>query len=235
MRVAIMQPTYLPWIGFLAMIDRVDRFVFLDDVAFNDRSWQQRNYIRAGDDKRMLTVPVLKKGRRGQSIKDVEITPDGAFPEEHIRSIQLAYGKAPFFGDSAPALFEMMRREQTRLSEMTIAVTRWLLDVFGIVTPTIYASALNVGGSKADHLVAICQEVGADRYLSAPGSREYIEDSGVFQAAGVSVDYHDYAHPEYRQAGNGFIPYIGAIDLLFNEGRDAGLGILRSGVAEPTS
>ena len=118
---------------------------------------------------------------------------------------------------------------------MTIAVTRWLLDVFGIVTPTICASALNVGGSKADRLVAICREVGADRYLSAPGSREYIEDSGAFQAASVFVDYHDYAHPEYRQAGNGFIPYIGAMDLLFNEGRDAGLGILRSGVAGPAS
>jgi len=235
MRIAIMQPTYLPWIGLLAMIDQVDRFVFLDDVAFNDRSWQQRNYIRAGDDRRMLTVPVLKKGRRGQSIKDVELMLGGAFPEDHIRSIQLAYAKAPFFGDSASALFEIMRREQTRLSEITIAVTRWLLDVFGIVTPTICSSALKAGGSKADRLVAICQEVGADFYLSAPGSREYIEDSGAFQSAGISVDYHDYAHPDYRQPGNGFVPYLGAIDLLFNEGRNAGLGILRSGVVGPAS
>jgi len=235
MRIAIMQPTYLPWIGFLAMIDQVDHFVFLDDVVFNDRSWQQRNYIRAGEDKLMLTVPVLKKGRRGQCIRDVEIMPNGVFPEEHIRSIQLAYAKAPFFGDNAPALFKIMRREKTRLSEMTIAVTRWLLDVFGIATPTICANALNVGGPKADRLVAICRKLGASRYLSAPGSREYIEDSGAFQAANISVDYHEYTHPQYRQSGDSFLPYLGAIDLLFNEGGGIGSRILRSGVEAAAS
>lgn len=235
MRVAIMQPTYLPWIGFLAMIDQVDHFVFLDDVAFNDRSWQQRNYIRAGADKLMLTVPVLKKGRRGQCIRDVEITPDGTFPEGHLRSIQMAYAKAPFFNVYAPALFEIMQRECSRLCELTLAITRWLMDAFGITTLTMRASAMDVDGSKADRLVGICQKLGADRYLSAPGSRDYIEDSGAFQAANISVDYHDYAHPQYRQSGDSFLPYLGAIDLLFNEGGEVGLGILRSGVAGSTS
>jgi WbqC-like protein family len=43
---AIMQPTYLPWVGYLDLIDRVDVFVFLDNVQFERRSWQQRNQIR---------------------------------------------------------------------------------------------------------------------------------------------------------------------------------------------
>ncbi len=230
MQAAIMQPTYLPWIGYLAMIDRVDSFVFLDNVAFNDRSWQQRNYIRAGGDKLMLTVPVLKKGRRGQLIRDVALTPDGAFPEGHIRSIEMAYAKAPFYDACAPALFEIMRRERGRLCELTIAIVRWLMDAFGIATPTLRASAMDVDGAKAGLLVDICRAIGADRYLSAPGSREYIEDSDVFAEADIAVAYHDYEHPEYSQAGRGFVPYLGSIDLLFNEGGEAGLRILRSGV-----
>ncbi len=227
---AISQPTYLPWIGYLAMIDRVDRFVFLDNVAFNDRSWQQRNYIRAGDDKLMLTAPVLKKGRRGQLIRDVEVTRDKAFPEGHIRSIQNAYAKAPFFDAYAPALFEIMYREQNRLCEVTISIIHWMMDAFGITTPTMCVSAMSVTGAKADLLVDICRGLGADCYLSAPGSRDYIEESDAFQEAAINVEYHLYEHPKYRQVGSSFVPYLGSIDLLFNEGGEAGLRILRSGV-----
>ena len=231
MQAAIMQPTYLPWIGYLAMIDRVDVFVFLDSVAFSDRSWQQRNYIRAGDEKRLLTVPVLKKGRRGQAIRDVEISPDGAFPGDHIRAIERAYAKAPYFDAYAPALFEIMEREHARLCDMTLAVTRWLMAGFGLDTPTMRSSEIAVDGAKADLLADICRELGADRYLSAPGSRDYIEESEAFEQAGIAVEYHHYDHPEYSQIGDGFIPYLGSIDLLFNEGGERGAAILRAGVA----
>ena len=233
MRAAIMQPTYLPWIGYLAMIDRVDRFVFLDNVAFNDRSWQQRNYICAGGDKLMLTVPVLKKGRRGQLICDVEVAPDGAFPEAHLRSIQMAYAKAPFFDAYAPGLFEIMRREQNRLCEVTVSIIRWLMEAFGITTPTTRASEMGVTGAKADLLVDICRNLGADCFLSAPGSHDYIEESNAFQEAAIEVEYHRYEHPEYRQAGSSFVPYLGSIDLLFNEGGKDGLRILRSVAQSP--
>ena len=66
--IAIMQPTYLPWIGYFDMIDQSDEFVFLDSVQFNKRSWQQRNRIKAPEHVMWLTVPVFSKGRREQNI-----------------------------------------------------------------------------------------------------------------------------------------------------------------------
>ena len=45
-KVAIMQPTFLPWIGYFSLIDKVDEFIFLDNVQFDKRSWQQRNKIK---------------------------------------------------------------------------------------------------------------------------------------------------------------------------------------------
>jgi len=235
MRAAIMQPTYLPWIGYMAMIARVDYFVFLDSVAFNDRSWQQRNYIRAGDQKLMLTVPVLKKGRRGQLIRDVEISPDAAFPEDHIRSIEHAYAKAPFFDAHAEMLFDIMRRDGSQLCDLTITIIQWLMSAFGISTKTMRSSDMAVDGAKADLLANICEALAADRYLSAPGSREYIEASDAFERAGVSVEYHAYDHPTYRQSSGEFIPFLGGIDLLFNEGGDKGGEILRTGIPDGTA
>ena len=44
--VAIMQPTFLPWLGYFDLMDQVDTFIFLDNVQFEKQSWQQRNRIR---------------------------------------------------------------------------------------------------------------------------------------------------------------------------------------------
>ena len=47
--VAIMQPTYMPWMGYFSMIDKVDEFIFLDNVQLVGRSWQVRNKIKLDD------------------------------------------------------------------------------------------------------------------------------------------------------------------------------------------
>ena len=60
-KIAISQPTFLPWCGYIALIDYIDEFVFLDNVQFEKRSWHQRNYIKSKSGKLNLTIPVLSK------------------------------------------------------------------------------------------------------------------------------------------------------------------------------
>ena len=62
-KVAIMQPTFLPWTGYVALMDHVDEFVFLDHVQFDKRSWQQRNRIKTANGPQWLTVPVISRGK----------------------------------------------------------------------------------------------------------------------------------------------------------------------------
>ena len=62
--IAISQPTYLPWVGYFALIDSCKKFVFLDDVQFDRRSWQQRNRILINQKINYLTLPIKKKGLR---------------------------------------------------------------------------------------------------------------------------------------------------------------------------
>ena len=82
---AIMQPTYLPWAGYLAMIEKVDIFVFLDSVQFARRSWQQRNRIKSANGELMLTVPVHRKGLRDQKIQNVRIEREAGFCKQTHR------------------------------------------------------------------------------------------------------------------------------------------------------
>ena len=97
MRIAIMQPTYLPWMGYFAMIDQVDIFIIFDSVQFSKRSWQQRNQINTANGPAWLTVPVLSKGKRGQLINEVKIDTTSNFHKSHILLIENNYSRAPYF------------------------------------------------------------------------------------------------------------------------------------------
>ena len=67
--VAIMQPTFLPWVGYFAMLDRVDEFVFLDSVQFARRSWQQRNKIKTAHNLKQSGTDGHTDGRTPQGVE----------------------------------------------------------------------------------------------------------------------------------------------------------------------
>ena len=71
--IAISQPTYFPWIGYFGLIMNSDIFIFLDDVQFDKRSWQQRNKVKSNLGEQFISVPVKTKKKSRQLIKDVEI------------------------------------------------------------------------------------------------------------------------------------------------------------------
>ncbi|MEE2526205.1 WbqC family protein [Hyphobacterium sp. HN65] len=228
-RAAIMQPTFLPWVGYFALMEAVDLFVFLDDVQFDKRSWQQRNRIKTPNGIVWLTVPVLTKGRRDQTIADAEIQPDAKFPDAMWRTIEMNFARAPFADRYLPALHDIMAAHTSLVGELNIAIINWMAHELGIATPTIRSSQSPVSSAKADRLVDLCRAHGVTDYLSPPGSKAYLEDSDAFEKAGIALEYFEYDHPEYTQLHGAFEPYMSALDLLVNAGPEAGT-ILRSGM-----
>jgi hypothetical protein len=226
--VAIMQPTYLPWIGYFDLIDQSDCFVFLDSVQFNKRSWQQRNRIKGPEGILWLTVPVLSKGRRDQIILDVAIDPSASFQEKHIKMITHVYSKAPFFGKYIDELSLIFSRSHKFLADLNVDLIRWLCTQIGIGTQMVTSSSIDVEGKKVRLLVEICEALEADRYLSAEGSRTYIEENNLFGQSGIDLAYQAYHHPQYRQLHGTFEPYLSVLDLLFNEGPSS-LAVIRTG------
>ncbi len=229
MKIAINQPTYLPWVGYFDLIDQVDLFVVLDNVQFVKQSWQQRNRIRAGNGLQWLTVPVVFRGRLGQLIKDVEIR-DSGFARDHIRAIELAYRRAPFFVQYFPALRQRLEHlREGLLLDLNLGLISWVLEILKINTPPVRASSLSVGGKRTELLANICQAVGATEYLSPLGSAEYLlAEQDVLRSRGVKIEFQNYEHPQYRQVFEPFEPFASIIDLLFNYGEEA-TTVIRTG------
>lgn len=230
MLAAIMQPTYLPWIGYFDLIDQADVFVFLDTAQFEKQTWQQRNRIRTANGLEWITAPVYIKGRFGQPIRDVSVRTT-EFPEKHIRALRQHYGKAPYGSEYLPELELILTsvRSDPSLAGLNVALIRWLADRLGIASRFALASDLTAEGQRSTRLVAILKALGATRYLSPRGSADYLrEDRRIFEMAGIPIAVQNYAHPEYCQRYRPFEPGASAIDLLFNEG-PAAAAIMRSG------
>jgi hypothetical protein len=108
--------------------------------------------------------------------------------------------------------------------DLDMALLGLLRDVLGIRTPLVKSSELGVDGAKSDLILNVCKAAGATGLLAGfGGSRGYL-DVAKFAAEGVKIEWHQFAHPEYRQCGAApFMPGLASIDLLFNcgpQGRD---------------
>ena len=233
MRLAAMQPTYLPWLGYFDLMDQVDAFVLLDDAQFCKRSWHQRNRIVGPDGLQWLTVPV--SARRGQPICDVALA-DGLFWQRHLRALEWNYAKAPHATAAIAELRTVLEQGApwTGLSQLTMSLIEWLRGKLGIETRVVAASSLEVEGQRGERLARLCERLGADEYVSPGGSADYLaEDASAFDTRGVRVVFQHFDHPSYAQPHESFTPFASAVDLLCNEGPRA-RDILLQGRRTPT-
>jgi len=219
MRVVISQPTYLPWIGYFDLIDQADRFIILDCVQFERRSWQQRNRIKFCGGLQWLTVPAKTRGRLGQLIREVEIS-DPDFCNDHARAIELAYRRAPYFEPYYSQLSGLLEAHgKGLLLELNLALIRWICAELQIRTPIVVASDLQQPGKRTELLANLSASQGASEYLSPAGSAAYLlAEEETMRRRGIQVVFHHYQHPVYRQNFPPFEPFASVIDLLFNEG-----------------
>jgi hypothetical protein len=221
---AIMQPTYLPYLGYFHLVAASDVFVFLDDVQFARRSWQSRNRILGPGGEVMLTVPV-KKHERDTPISAIEVFEGEPWREKHLKAISLNYARRPAFAEGMAFLEETLAGAGL-LADLNRRIVEGAARKMGLATEFVNARDLACPGHRSDHLLAICRAVGASDYLSPMGSHDYMEDDGVFAEAGFPVRFQGFVEIAYPQGREPFIPYMSFVDALMNLGWDGLAGLI---------
>ncbi len=219
--VAIMQPTYLPWSGYFGLLESVDTFVILDNVQFAKRSWQQRNKIKTPNGSRWLTVPIESKGKRDQVIEKTIINSEKDFSSQHKKSIEVNYAKSRFFKNEYKQIFKLINPGKKFLAELNLDLIEYFCYRLSIKTKIIKASQINCSGAKANLLFSICNTLGAQTYISPPGSKEYLKEGSLFDSSNIKVNYFNFNHPKYEQLWGEFLPYMSLIDMIFNCGDES--------------
>lgn len=224
-RVVILQPSYMPWIGFFEQMMRADQFIFLDDVQFTRRDWRNRNKIRTRDGSAWLTVPIEQKNRYKQSLKETRIDNSINWNKKHCKAIRLNYLRTPFFEMYYPYFESIYGKRWVFLLDLCYETIQYFKDVLDITTPTYKSSDLSVKGVKKELILNICQHMGASHYLTGSLARNYLTEE-EFSRIGVELEYQKYEHPKYSQRYPGFVPNLSLIDLLFNVGEKSSAVIM---------
>jgi hypothetical protein len=215
--ICIHQPDFLPWLGFFERLKRCDIFVVLDNVQFLRRGWQNRDLIKTHTGQVWMTVPVRKKGRYHQLIREVEIDDSHDWRRKHLTTLRSAYGGTPHFKNVFESISEIYGRQQKLLIELNMDLIGYLGDMLGISVRTIRSSDLNVDSESSALLVGITKHLGGHTYLTGTGARQYLDEK-EFEASGINVEWQDFTHPVYEQAHGEFVPNLSSIDCLFNCG-----------------
>ena len=213
--VSINQPGYLPWMGFFKRIISSDIFVFLDDVQYIKKDWQNRNKIRISQGWQWLTVPVAKNKDK---LNEIQIDYSENWNLVHKKSIKYNYSKSRFFEDYWSFFDKLYGKKHTKLIDLNMEIIHFIVEVLNIKTELVYASQLSIEGKKSDLNLEICQKLGADTYLSGSLGTNYLKVHD-FEKSNINVKFADYIHPTYKQNFEPFIPNMATIDLLFNEGK----------------
>ena len=215
MRLAIMQPYFLPYIGYFKLMAGVDRLVLLDDVNFIRRGWINRNRIAINGVVHWLTIP-LGEASQNRLINKIQIADDPAWKRKMIRKVDLSYRAAPYRDTVLPLFAKIIEAASGPLSPFLLSQLRLVANYLGLsvrIEPT--SAAYPKGGlSGQDRILAICRREGAKTYVNLPGGRE-LYDLKAFAANGIELLFVELDLAGLRLQSSGQEgPSLSILDLL---------------------
>ncbi|NNM68550.1 MAG: WbqC family protein [Gallionella sp.] len=216
--IAIMQPYFLPYIGYFQLMAAVDKFVIFDDVNFINRGWINRNRLLLNDVAHTFTVP-LHNASQNKLICEIELCDDQGWRKKFLRTIQHAYGKAPRYAQVSTLLGNLVNYPTIRLDEFLLnslreVVSYLSLEVEIVATSRIYQNT-NLKGHE--RILDICRREQADVYINPIGGLDLYDDSS-FSKQNLALHFLRSRPISYPQGQAAHLPWLSIIDvLMFNK------------------
>jgi hypothetical protein len=212
------QPAYNPWLGYIHKILLSDIFVIMDDVQFEKNSFINRNKILQNNNEIMLTIPVKTKNYKTKRIKDIEVL-ENNWRIKHLRSIEQSYKKSINFEIVFDKLKNIYELNSKYLIDYTNAYLEFIIDYLKIDIKIMYASDLNIKSKKLDYVCELNDKLNGDIFIFGALGKNYA-NLDYLKEKNIIPYFQSYNHPKYTQMSSEFHPYMGIIDLIFNEKKE---------------
>lgn len=218
-KTAVMQPYFFPYIGYYQLINAVDTFVILDDVNYIMRGWINRNNILLNNKAHMISVP-LSKPSQNKLIMETQINFTEKSKDSFIRTVDMAYKKAPFFKCVFPLFLEIMEYKDNDLTAFLENSIKRVLSYLNIEKKITRSSLFSKDSSlKAqERIIEICKLLGTDLYINPIGGVT-LYDSDKFKKESIDLKFikTNFDTICYKQMNGEFVGGLSFIDvLMFN-------------------
>jgi hypothetical protein len=217
MRVAIIQPHFLPFIGYFDLMNRADLFIYYDTVQFVRRSWHCRTYITEQGTARWLSVPVRTAEGSRRPLCEVQWADDQPWRTKMVRRLKHCYSDSeePYLLKEILGLIQI---GPASLTDWNIQANDLLAAALNIRTTSLKVSDLHPAtGDKQQRIIHLCRELGATRYLCGPGSKSYVRDND-FAEFGIKIEWLDYDYEHWAITPHGTRIFPSIVDYVLRRG-----------------
>ncbi|MGO3184199.1 MAG: WbqC family protein [Aequorivita sp.] len=219
-KIGIMQPYFLPYIGYFQLMEMVDEFVIYDNIEFSKASWIRRNRMLQNGKDVFFTLPIKKDSDFLDVDQRYLVDEFDLEAGKLLRRIESNYSKAPYFEEFYPVLQKIIYFEDRNLFNYILNSVNTLKDYLKIQTPVRIFSKLgkDVHQLKAkDKVIGVCKALHATHYINSFGGK-HLYDSESFQQENLELLFYRTSQIEYPQFDNKFIPFLSIIDVcMFND------------------
>ena len=226
-----MQPTFLPWLGYFALMDYVDLFIYLDDVQISPNSFMTRN--RIPDKRESFTWLMIEESKvqtlQERFLNNTNIVDAASAYSEISKKLYDRYNH-----DSLERFIPFLKKNLSNsntVAQINISLIQFLCQEIGISPKITRASDLNSTGKKSKKILSILNNFEWSAYVVVPGAVEYMKLDEIWLGYEKRLKVFNYTPTSYKQNNvEEFIPYMSAIDALFELGSKDTLLKLREGV-----
>ncbi|UII28747.1 WbqC family protein [Fulvivirga maritima] len=186
---------YLPSLEYFCCINQFDNIIIEQEEYFEKQSYRNRCHILSANKAERLIVPVIG-GRKKIKVKDIQIDYSQKWLLNHLRAIQSAYGKAPFYEYFIDHFEEIFQKRDKFLFDLNLNLLKICLKFLQIDKPITFTNSY-IKYSEAN----------IKDYRSVVHPKKDYKTNSIYQPQ------------EYPQVfGVSFAENLSIIDLLFCEG-----------------
>lgn len=219
MKVAIMQPYFMPYLGYFQLINAVDTFLFFDQVHFIKKGWINRNRILVQQKDYLFTIPLVDVSQN-KLIKETFID-EKSYPQwkaKFLKTITQAYKNAPYFDTTLSLLETILNHKTEQISELAMYSVLQIAKLLSIKTDfktsTTIASILPSG--KVEKLLFLCKMLNATEYVN-PIKGQALYKKEAFLEAQINLHFLKSNRIQYPQFNHEYVADLSMIDvLMFN-------------------
>lgn len=216
MKLAIMQPYFLPYIGYFSLIHEADQFIIFDTVQFQRKSWMTRNrIINPNGGSTYINLPV-KKAPLDTSIKEIVINNDIDWKAKLFNQL-LVYKRAPYYKETIEVLERALNSNNKTLTDINknllVEISTYLnlnceINVFSEMRIDIE----NVHAAD-EWALNISKEINATEYINAPGGVSFF-DRHKFKNNNIKLKFIKNKLRAYKQFQLDFVHGLSIVDVM---------------------
>ncbi|QBF24582.1 hypothetical protein EXN22_02365 [Pseudomonas tructae] len=216
MKLSIMQPYFLPYIGYFQLIAAADVFVVYDNIKYTKKGWINRNRLLQNGSDAMFSL-ALKKDSDSLDVVQRELSAE--FDRSKLlNQFKGAYSQAPYFAQVWPLLQRIVSSEEHNLFRYIYNAIVEICAYLQLNTQIRVSSQIDIDHQLKgqDKVLALCKALGAETYINAIGGTE-LYDREVFRAQGTELRFIRSHSLDYPQFGAPFVPWLSMVDvMMFN-------------------